>query len=201
MGHWIYPSWWTLWNLDHSDQCSTTGVTNAMVCALLFVGWCIPKTATLLLMRMSSPWSGSGSSRFSISLCGWTLPVYLTPYNQRKNIQSALFYKQNNSSFLLQNWCFYHFDHLPNTPSQHLHEELCKYYLLSRCHRYTAYLTASHSVCRIQLARLNTVYLPTYLHHPCLPPLTHQNICLLIHSFIHCVQSSPLKCILYLIPL
>ena len=31
----------TLWANSHSSQCSMTGVTKAMVCAILSVGWCI----------------------------------------------------------------------------------------------------------------------------------------------------------------
>ena len=31
----------THWAISHSSQCSTTGVTKAVVCAILSVGWCI----------------------------------------------------------------------------------------------------------------------------------------------------------------
>ena len=41
MGHRIDPSWWTHWAISHSSQCSITGVTKAVVCAILSVGWCI----------------------------------------------------------------------------------------------------------------------------------------------------------------
>ena len=37
MGHLIDRSW----AISHSSQCSTTGVTKAVVCAILSVGWCI----------------------------------------------------------------------------------------------------------------------------------------------------------------
>ena len=33
MGHWVNPSW----NISRSSQCSTTGVTKAVVCAFLSV--------------------------------------------------------------------------------------------------------------------------------------------------------------------
>ena len=37
MGCWIDPSW----AISCSSQCSTTGVTKAIVCAILSLGWCI----------------------------------------------------------------------------------------------------------------------------------------------------------------
>ena len=33
--------WWTHWPISRSSQCSMTGVTKAVVCAILSVGWCI----------------------------------------------------------------------------------------------------------------------------------------------------------------
>ena len=41
MGRRIDPSWWTHEAISRSSQCSTTGVTKAMACAILSVGWCI----------------------------------------------------------------------------------------------------------------------------------------------------------------
>ena len=41
MARWIDPSWWTHSAISHSSQCSMTGVTKAMVCAILSVGWYI----------------------------------------------------------------------------------------------------------------------------------------------------------------
>ena len=32
---------WIHWAISCSSQCSTTGVTKAVVCAILSVGWCI----------------------------------------------------------------------------------------------------------------------------------------------------------------
>ena len=32
---------WTHWAISRSSQCSTTGVTKAVVCVILYVGWCI----------------------------------------------------------------------------------------------------------------------------------------------------------------
>ena len=32
---------WTHWTISRSSQCSTTGVTKAVICAFLSVGWCI----------------------------------------------------------------------------------------------------------------------------------------------------------------
>ena len=43
MGHQIDPSWWTHSAISHSKQCSTTGITKAVVCVILSVGWCISK--------------------------------------------------------------------------------------------------------------------------------------------------------------
>ena len=37
MGRRIDPTW----AISCSSQCSTNGVTNAVVCAILSVGWCI----------------------------------------------------------------------------------------------------------------------------------------------------------------
>ena len=41
MGRRIDPSWWTHWAISGSSQCSTTGITKAVVCVMLSVGWCI----------------------------------------------------------------------------------------------------------------------------------------------------------------
>ena len=38
MGRRIDPSWWTHWAISRSSQCSTTGVTKAVVCVVLSVG-------------------------------------------------------------------------------------------------------------------------------------------------------------------
>ena len=37
----IDPSWWAHWTISRSSHCSTTGVTKAVVCAILSVGWCM----------------------------------------------------------------------------------------------------------------------------------------------------------------
>ena len=41
MGRRIDPSWWTHWAISLSGQYPTTGVTKAVVCAILSMGWCI----------------------------------------------------------------------------------------------------------------------------------------------------------------
>ena len=41
MGRRIDPSWWAHWAISRSSQCSTTGVTKAVVCVILSVLWCI----------------------------------------------------------------------------------------------------------------------------------------------------------------
>ena len=42
MGCLIDPAWWTHRAASHSNQCSISGVTKAVVCVILSVGWCIP---------------------------------------------------------------------------------------------------------------------------------------------------------------
>ena len=44
MGRRIELSWWTHWAISRSSKCSTTGVTEAVVCVILSVGWCVKKT-------------------------------------------------------------------------------------------------------------------------------------------------------------
>ena len=41
MGCRIDPSWWTHGAISRSSKCSMTGVTKAVVCVILSVGWCI----------------------------------------------------------------------------------------------------------------------------------------------------------------
>ena len=42
MGRQIDPSWGgPIEPISHYSQCSTTGVTKALVCVILSVGWCI----------------------------------------------------------------------------------------------------------------------------------------------------------------
>ena len=54
MGRWIDPSWGGSIKLFLiSSQCSTTGVTKAVVCAILSVGWCILKEPLLLIDKSS----------------------------------------------------------------------------------------------------------------------------------------------------
>ena len=44
MGHWIDPSWWTLWTISCSSKSSTTGVTKAVVCVIQSVGCAYKRT-------------------------------------------------------------------------------------------------------------------------------------------------------------
>ena len=37
MGHLIDPLWWTHFNISYTSQCSTTGVSKVMICAVLSV--------------------------------------------------------------------------------------------------------------------------------------------------------------------
>ena len=61
MGCQINPSWWTYRAISHFVQCSMTGATKAVVCAILSVGWCIYKIPSCYFK--SGPGSGS---RFSL---------------------------------------------------------------------------------------------------------------------------------------
>ena len=66
---------WTHWAISRSSQCSTTGVTKAMVCVIL---WDMHIKEPLLLIETSSP---CGSSGFPLSLSEWSFTICLTPYN------------------------------------------------------------------------------------------------------------------------
>ena len=77
MGRQINPSWWIHWAISHSSQCSTTGVTNAVVCVILSVAMMHIKEP-LLLIRKSSLCGGSG---FPLSLSEWFFTICLMPYN------------------------------------------------------------------------------------------------------------------------
>ena len=63
MNRQIDPSWWTHLAISHSSQCSTTGVTKAVVCYPVCGMMHIKEP--LLLIRKSSPCGGSG---FPLSL-------------------------------------------------------------------------------------------------------------------------------------
>ena len=39
MGGHIDPSWWTHRAISRSSQCSMAGITKAVVCAIMSVGW------------------------------------------------------------------------------------------------------------------------------------------------------------------
>ena len=39
MGCWIDPAWWTHWAISRSRHCPMTGVTKAVVCIILSVGY------------------------------------------------------------------------------------------------------------------------------------------------------------------
>ena len=79
MGRRIDPSWLSHWAISRSSQCSTTGVTKAVVCVILSVGMVRIKEP-LLLIDKSSLCGGSG---FPFSLSEWALTICLTPYNRR----------------------------------------------------------------------------------------------------------------------
>ena len=97
MSRWIDLSWWTHWAISHSTQCSTTGVTKAMLCAILSEMVYIEDH--LLLIGKSSPCSGG--SRFLLFLSEWSFTIYPMPYNHNENELSVLLNKKNISFILL----------------------------------------------------------------------------------------------------
>ena len=74
----IDPLWWTHRAISRSSQCSITGVTKAVVCAILYMGWCIKEP--MLLIGKSSP---CGGSEFPLSLSELSFTICLTPYNRK----------------------------------------------------------------------------------------------------------------------
>ena len=70
----INPSWWTHWTISHSNQCSTTSVTKAVVCVIL--SGMMHRKEPLLLIGKSSPCCYSG---FPLSLSNWCFNPM--PYN------------------------------------------------------------------------------------------------------------------------
>ena len=69
---------WTHSAISRSNQCSTTGVTKAVVCVIL--SGMVHIKEPLLLIDKSSLCGGSG---FPFSLSEWSLTICLTPYNRR----------------------------------------------------------------------------------------------------------------------
>ena len=65
---------------------STTGVTKAVVCAILSVGWMVHIKEPLLLIEKSSP---CGCSGFPFSLYEWSFTICLMPYNRKHYVLSA----------------------------------------------------------------------------------------------------------------
>ena len=66
MGRWIDPSW-THWAISCSSQCSTTGVTKVILCAILLLCGMVQLKYPLLLIGKSS--GGSGGP---LLLCEWS---------------------------------------------------------------------------------------------------------------------------------
>ena len=64
-------------SISRSSQCSTTGVTKAVVCIILSG---MSNIKPLLLIGKSSLCGGSG---FPLSLSEWFFTIYLTPYNRK----------------------------------------------------------------------------------------------------------------------
>ena len=64
--------------ISRSSQCSTTGVTKAVVCIIL--SGLVHIKEPLLLIDKSSL---CGNSGFPFSLSEWSLTICLTPYNRR----------------------------------------------------------------------------------------------------------------------
>ena len=64
--------------ISHSCQCSTTGVTKAVVCAIL--SGMVHIKEPLLLFGKSSTCSGSG---FPLLVSEWSFTICLMPYNRK----------------------------------------------------------------------------------------------------------------------
>ena len=64
--------------ISHSSQCSTTGVTKAVVCAIM--SGIVHIKEPLLLIGKSSPCGGSG---FPLSLSELSFTICPTPYNRK----------------------------------------------------------------------------------------------------------------------
>ena len=67
---------WTHWAISRSSQCSATGVTKAVICAVCGM---VHIKEPLLLIGKSSLCGGSG---LSFSLSEWSLTICLMPYNR-----------------------------------------------------------------------------------------------------------------------
>ena len=80
MGRRIDSSWWTYLAIYRSSQCSTTGVTKTVLCAIMSVGM-VHRKEPLLLIGKSSPCSGG--SWFPLSLSEWFFTLCSTPYNRK----------------------------------------------------------------------------------------------------------------------
>ena len=70
----IWGSQVSILQISRSSQCSITGVTKAVVCAMVHI------KEPLLLIGKSSLCGGSG---FPFSLSEWSLTICLTPYNRK----------------------------------------------------------------------------------------------------------------------
>ena len=98
IGCWIDSSWWTHRAISRSSQYCTTGVTKAVVCAILSVCGMVNLKEHLLLIGKSSVYSGG--SRFPLylnermfndtparkSIGYWMSELYLNdplPYNRK----------------------------------------------------------------------------------------------------------------------
>ena len=79
MGRRINPLWWTYWAISRSNQCSTTGVTMAVIYAIL--SGMVHIKDPLLLIEKTSPCGGS--SRFPLLLSEWFFSICPLPYNRK----------------------------------------------------------------------------------------------------------------------
>ena len=112
MGHRIDPSWWTYWAISHSSQCSTNGITKAVVCPVCGV---VHIKDPLLLIGKSSPCSGSSG------YLNGPLPYVWHNITVNKNLLSASLNKTFPSFFYKiiikdphKDW--YYFSDIPELP-------------------------------------------------------------------------------------
>ena len=78
LSEWSFAICLTPYYCNCSSQCSMTGVTKVVVCAIL--SGMMHITEPLLLIGKSSPRDGS---RFSLLLSEWSFAICLTPYNRK----------------------------------------------------------------------------------------------------------------------
>ena len=131
---------WTHWAISRSSQCSTTGVTKAVVCVILYGMGHIKEP--LLLIGKSRPY---GSSGFPLSLSEWSFTICLMPYNCKQNVLSVSLNK-TLSSFIRR-----------KQAATTLWVNLSNYQQVILCIRPNKQCNAYHSLCLNDKATINCI--------------------------------------------